>query len=240
MGKTSPRFWKQWNTSLWVSPALKGISLSVTLILGRCHLCHPPTLFFSGPLSGLPVSWYPLQLRVQENILNYWRYRLAGWTTARLGNFPAVERSVLQSHCARLQSWRPHTIMHILLSVHNHLCHLQTLHIHAVAPVALVGKLGKYLQSSFRWDKELEFQERCDQVAGDPALCRWAGTSGAPVGHKAQSALESGSPAVNVKKPNEAKTCRVHPASRPALLRKQVAGKEGTLQKYGGHSHVHC
>lgn len=131
------------------------------------------------------------------------------WPRARLGNFPTVERSVLQSHHGRLGSWHPHTIMHILLSVHNHFCHLQTLHIHVVAPIALVGKLGKYLQSSFRWDKELEFQERCDGVAGDPALCRWAGTSGAPVGRKAWSALELGSPAVNVGKLNEAKTCRV-------------------------------
>jgi len=49
------------------------------------------------------------------------------------------------------------------------------------------------------------------------------------VGHKAQSALESGSLAVNVEKLNEAETYRVHPASQPALLRKQVAGEEGTL-----------
>lgn len=64
--------------------------------------------------------------------------------------FPAMERSVLQSYCARLQRWHPHTIMHILLSAHNCFCHLQTLHIHAVAPIALVGKVGKYWQSSLQ------------------------------------------------------------------------------------------
>lgn len=32
--KTSPVFRKQWNASLWVSSALKGISVRVTLILG--------------------------------------------------------------------------------------------------------------------------------------------------------------------------------------------------------------
>lgn len=45
VGKTSPMFQKQWNASLWVSSALKGISVRVTLILGCCHLPYPPTLF---------------------------------------------------------------------------------------------------------------------------------------------------------------------------------------------------
>lgn len=66
-------------------------------------------------------------------------------------------------------------------------------------------------------------------MAGDTAVCRQAGISDAPVGWKAESALKSGLPTVNVEKLREGKTCRIHPASWPALLRKLVASEEGTM-----------
>lgn len=50
-----------------------------------------------------------------------------------------------------------------------------------------------------------------------------------PVGHKAQSALQSGSSTISVEQPNEAQTHTVHPASQPVLRTKQVVSEEGTL-----------
>lgn len=163
VGKTSPMFRKQWNASLWVSSVLKGISVRLSLILGCCHLCYPPDpvffwnwTSFLGYLSydSLFSSGYRTIFCIIES--TDW---MAGPEKCRV-IFPAMERSVLQSYCARLQSWCLHSIIPILLSAHNCFCHLQTLHIHAVTPIALVSKLEKYLQSSFQWDKELEFKER--------------------------------------------------------------------------------